>query len=495
MSLIPSFPTVNYGARPIDFSPMFNTLDQINEQRKQKAQEQRLKKQKIDSFISEYDPTELASDIHRKTAAEKIRIFEEDYAKLMTFEKDKQGKITNIVKRDPKISDVDYSSLTTKAAKLYKEFSKWKSDDEAMSKYTEEFNKNPDKYDMLTYTNALSDYQQTGELSKKVLDVSSANPFIYFASNKEFDTRNEFDKKPTQIMVGDKIKSFVKGMNPQEQDQIYYGEANKNYALQKGLVDSMMGDHRYSTQEKLDYIAGNMAGTQLFVDPKRAALDKNYAWRQEQLIKSTYSKAQEVLTKYQNEREFDPYLIQAAIDYGADELKINRSWAQGSERLEQNKTLYDDTVKRARDKSEDEKENKDLIKTEKRNIVGYDLKKYNDISAAPNTKRDLEGLEPLKGLYYLEKPEKEGDYKVERKNSPKESAKPENFLVEGYDTDEGVIVLTKKTSSQSDEEKGDIERKYFLPIKGNEEILDRLKKNKLFKEENQTGKKTIEWAM
>ena len=491
MPLIPTYQPDNI--RPYDFSGLKEAFGQWTQNIAKAAQEDRLKKQAIQKVMSEYNSAMPWIENHKETASKMIEQFENRYAEMLTY--DKNGKIKRFF-GEPQLTDSEYVELQQMAAQMGQQFDKWKKADETMLKYTDEYKKNAQKYDSETFNIVDSDYKASGELTRSPLEVKPANVYDYIS---KLDPRTPDQLKQDTVPSGNTW--ITKSLDPEIQRQLYWQAATTDFSFQKGMVDMMMRDNTLSTNDKIQYIMGIMAPNLPYDKPSEYM--NNTALREQ--VYKTYDEASRIVKEYQNERKFNPRLIEAAAYYDDQRFGLSKRIGKGGSRI--NETLYNYDQREARQKAEQEKE---YTPTQEReyNIEGVPV---TGIDLSRNSKTRLNNFQLPKGSYTMDRKEEIENPEYVKIKSKMENAKgrdkknlerqlkdiPEmisrprvdksfikdigtaDYEVVTYGEDgSGNKVIILKEPDRKDEY-GEIRkgRYIFIPMEGNEEILKQINKN------------------
>ena len=332
MPLIPTYQPDNI--RPYDFSGLKEAFGQWTQNIAKAAQEDRLKKQAIQKVMSEYNSVMPWIENHKETASKMIEQFENRYAEMLTY--DKNGKIKRFF-GEPQLTDSEYVELQQMAAQMGQQFDRWKKADETMLKYTDEYKKNAQKYDSETFNIVDSDYKASGELTRSPLEVKPANVYDYIS---KLDPRTPDQLKQDTVPSGNTW--ITKSLDPEIQRQLYWQAATTDFSFQKGMVDMMMRDNTLSTNDKIQYIMGIMA--------PNLPYDKPSEYMNNTALRETYDEASRIVKEYQNERKFNPRLIEAAAYYDDQRFGLSKRIGKGGSRI--NETLYNYDVKKTKDEKE-----------------------------------------------------------------------------------------------------------------------------------------------
>ena len=125
MGLIPISQPDNINAPDFSFN-ISESMKPVFEAFRIKAQDQRLKKQVIQQIIQQYNSALPWMENHKKQASQLIEEFENQYAQMLTF--DKNGKPKRFT-GEPELSDSEYLQITQQATQMGIQFDKWKKDD------------------------------------------------------------------------------------------------------------------------------------------------------------------------------------------------------------------------------------------------------------------------------------------------------------------------------------------------------------------------------
>ena len=491
MGLIPISQPDNINAPDFSFN-ISESMKPVFEAFRIKAQDQRLKKQAVQQIIQQYNSALPWMENHKEKASQLIEEFENQYAQMLTF--DKNGKPKRFT-GEPELSDSEYLQITQQATQMGIQFDKWKQNDEKMLKETEEYKKNSDKYDSETFNIIDSDYKVTGEYSRSPLEIKPANVYSYIS---KLDPRTPDEIKRDTVPSGNTW--VTKSLDPEIQQQLYWQAATNDFAFQKGLVDMMMRDNTMSTNAKIEYIKGILAPNLPFDKPGEYM--KNPALRN--AIFKTHDEAIRIVNEYQTERKFDPRLIEAAAYYDDQYFGLSERIGKGGTRT--NETLYNYDQRKARQKAEQEEEymptperefnfngikvtGVDLSRNTKAKLSNYQLPKG---SYTVETKNEIENPEYIKLKNKIENSEGREKRKLEKQlkniartvpgteaNKQSLQGVTSDFEVVTYGADEtgkDVIILKEPdiTSGGIMVEQG---RFIIVPMKGNEYILSQINKN------------------
>lgn len=504
-SLIPEYSINRPVNGQLDFSMFNDVIDGLKERGYNIQQQQRLKEQAINKQLSSIDPVKDLIPMMQQKASEAITELNNKWAERITYDKGVRGvsKLKRHLGLEPSLTDEEAAQTLQEAAQLAAKLDSLRNDFQEVNKETTEFNKNRDLYDPREYEMRVNDFYATGERpideNGRPISFLSPKPKDVFSdiTDKALDIRSEADKKPIVTRNGWNITTEVKGLEPELQMHLYNQKADNDPGFQKGLVNALLTSNAMSKEDKISYIMGNIDPQGFSID--REMLPDNLKPLYDANAKQRRAEVEKMFIDLDVKNKYDPRLIEAAKDYGSQIIGLQKKIGEGYKRTEIDPVLYHQSIKDAKDKSdkvEEESKNTPISKTSV-NKVGFQLNDFYDASTVDPVKRDLSGYQLPKGSYKLEKTSTiDGSgkeiFKVNRVNKPKESIATGNFIIDGYDKTENVIVLSKKGVSNDN-----TEEKFFVPINNeNKYIVDRLFNKQLSKEEeNKPAKKTIQWAM
>lgn len=509
MALIPTYQPDNI--KPLDFSGIGQSMQNVNYLFKQRAQDQRLKKQAIQKAMIEYNSAEPIMKKHQEVMTEAIDMLQEEYANMLTYGED--GK----VKRgfgEPKITDKEYLQWMQNAAKLGVQAEKWKKDTDQVYKEVEEYKKNTVKYDPRTFNLRNSDWSVTGEYELPLLEAAPANVYEYL-SKLDPRTKDELSFATSKKAVGNEWEITIQSLNPEIQRQLYYTAANNDYAFQKGLVDMMMDDNALTKDQKIEYIRGIIAPNLPYDKPGEYM--QNEAVRKQ--IFKAHEEAMRVVDEYEVERKFDPRIIDAAAHYNDERFGLSQRIGMGGSYRTPNETMINYDARKAREEKEFEPteqrtytidgvpvEGVDLSRSTKTILSNFQLPKGSYTMEVGQAKSQLESMteraneleskgEKKKAKEIRDKINK-GEYSSETRQSTIKKTlsdtKTADYEVVTYGkdgSDNNVIVIKEPDTEDSygKEVKG---RYIFVPMEGNESILNQINKN--FKKDQESQSDLIE---
>jgi hypothetical protein len=338
---------------------------------------------------------------------------------------------------EPRLTDEEYVKLMSKASMIAKNFADRKKSDEAFAKDLETLKTDTKGiYDTEKADMAINDFNITKRYKGGMLEVAPVNVFSYL---DKLDYRDDKDKQPIVTPKGNSFEYTVKGLDPSEQKQIYYSKAKSDYAFQKGLTDMMMRDNSMSTQNKIDYIVGTMV-------PNINELDINNPAHRD-IISKTYEKANQAVREYQNERKFDPRLIEAAIQYNDQFYNLSKNIGAEKKWTKFNESLYNDTIKRNRDKA-DEKTEVEFPPARPLNIYGIESK--NSIRIGQDVKSYTPSEKSFKRIKTGKK-DKMGN-EIYATQMDKKSKTPKNYTILEYDSDNDQFILQEILTTEQRED-------------------------------------------
>lgn len=460
MAIIPDYGTYNYGAKPIDFSPIIETLRQNKQKR---DQNERLQLQATQKLIDNIDPSKLWSDKHTSAANEEIKTLQNDWAKALT-ENHKKGLFGS---GEPKLSNEQTIEFRNRAVELGKKYQQWTTADKTVSKMVDEYIKNPkDVYDQKQFDIDLKTYNETGDITGLTfLSPASKNPVAVF-SDKKLDPRSDELKKPTVTLSPDNTKEITTypSLDPKQRDLIYNSLVDSSVPVQKGLVDQFMYDNTTTPDQKKEYMLGNLISHEYLTNPNISDMDKV------DQISNARKQIDDSFKDYDVHRKFDPYLIETAKNYGSHVLKLNELIGQGSVQEKPNISYINQQKEHAQslaDKKKEETEKSVPLTPENKTIMGKKYPDYLDFGNIKDENKVLENFTLPKGStkrvesYDQNTGEAlninfKGKNKAKRVEitNPNETNWPENYTVVGVSKSKGKILLAKKDVA---------DRKYELP--------------------------------
>jgi hypothetical protein len=493
MALIPEYPIINYGAKPLDFSPLENVIQQKKQEREKAARESRQRYMDIEDKVNNLDIAASKLPEFQNQASDRINELRDHIGKIFTYEGDGKGGFTNKLKRqtngEPQISDKEYVDIMSKFTDISKSINSSMQSVQAANEDTEAFKKDKgDNFDPITFSKYMGDFEKGGKYVKgSALDQKSIDPQKYFSDPKLDPTYEERSKNPIETIQGDNIKKVIPDLDPVKRDMIYYSEARNNYGVGKGLVDNMIADKTHTTREKLDYIKGILLGDRIN-DTSPQGLE---------LQNKAESSAVDMLQKYDQQRKFDPSLIEAAAHYNADPaigIKMNENIGKGMTSIKPDESLHREKTMEAINEADKEKDSKKPIQEVERTFSGKTYNNYIDLSTqSPDVTTVKNYKLPKDAVKYVEKVNlntgkrepvgTHGDKAVGIKN-PVETKTTDDYRVAGYDKQKGIIRLVKANEKAlteyepSDDDNAPKipiskdEESYIIPYQGNEYMID-----------------------
>jgi len=489
---IPQSQVINYGQKPLDFSLLSDAIDKINWQRMQVAKEQRLKINEIEKQVKDFDPGKIMGERNQIAAAKELKDFHDQLVKDVTYQKDEKGgllhKLRQKIGTEPTLTDEENAQLMQKGAELAAKYKQWDDWSKQASKIKDAYVNNPGKYDPINYQMYMGDYMESNNGSglKNALQPAPVNPMDPKILG-ELDPRTPEQKKlgaPVLSPDGKTITSTQPSADPEKATMAYYQRSHSDYAYQRGLVDAMMGDKNTTPQQKIEYIMGTLAEGAIS-DPQVAQMARQEATR--------------MVQDYQNNRNFDPKLIESAIFYGDHVLKIPSLIGKGYTKTALNLGRINHDANKAADQKTS------IIQPTVVEFPGLTSNNYVSTSQMSNADTELKHFTlPEKAVKYINKIDKYGKpipFEVKgqkapsiRIDKPVETKQANDYIIDGWDKEKNVIRLIKanqkelidKAVSGADpntfepikggtEISRDIES-YIIPYKGNERLIDPLLK-------------------
>lgn len=449
MALIPEYGTINYGAKPIDFSMLYDAISNVKEKR---DREKRLNMLNIQDRIDNMDIVKDKLKVNQENAASLIDKFKDDYANALTFREDgkKEKKIKTIF-GEPTLTDNENIQLMNKAADIMKTIQGFRQSDELMNKDQELYKRYPDKYDPKLWKIKEQDYQSSGIYKGDGLDTAPINPLGVF-SNKKLDPRNDIEKKPNEILSPDKKQIIITypSLDPIKRDLIYNSVVDSDLGVQKGIVDTFMYDNQTTQDQKKEYMIGNLIPHNLIIDPNISDEIKV------KVLTEAKKHVDKAFENYDVYRKFDSELIETAKNYGSHVLKLNEMIGKGGEIIKPNVGYINQLENDIRDQTKKNLEITPLGPTTF-HFNGHDYVNFIPTSTASQEKRIVRGVQLPNGsiktvkrinaktgetIPIINKSTGKKDKEI-LVNKLVEKNNPTDYEVLGHDKSEGLIFLIK----------------------------------------------------
>jgi hypothetical protein len=380
-----------------------------------------------------------------------------------------------------------------------KEISGWKQSDDLMMRDSEIYKKDPSKFDERQWSLKESDYLTSGIYKGDGLDVSHPNPYTIF--NDKLAEQIGYKETPTTIMSADNLKLITtkKGLDSEMQLKAYNTRISPDPALQKSMVDLFIVDDKMSINDKKMFMLGDMFAKEIVTDQ---SLDNNTKINMvidklNKTDKKTLDAAIVDIDKELNNLDvhniYGELLKESAISYGSNILGLHKRIGAGSVSEKPNIGYINSELKRARDKSEDEKE-KIPLQTRVISFAGKEYKNYVDVSNSEPTNTTLTAYKlPKDAIKYVEKRDiktgkvipitvKGEEEKAVQIKNPIETKTENDYKVAGWDKEANVIRLVlkdRKDLTSTNRETLNTERdeeSYMIPYVGNESIIQEIVK-------------------
>lgn len=490
MELIPRYDIPDYGANPLDFSYINDAINDFKQKKDREEQQERLKVQAVQKKIDELDPAASKFRMHLDNATNDLGSLNDKVANYYTY--DDNGKL----KRDREqgtLTDKQTVDLMFDVKNLQTKFSKQKEDYENASKFFDAAKKSPKDFDMKTVKNLEEDWNVTGVWNNPSAEqvVASVNPVEVFTDKLAKNTLGwEPEKTETLSKDGMKKITTIKGLNPDVQYKEYYNAAKQNVGVQKGLID-MMFTSGMPEEDLKAYYLGDLLGGDILKDKNLDDMTQETIMNMvnesvdPRFLQQSVSHVNKAIDDYRKTRKIDPTLAEAAINFGASNLKLHENIGKGRTIEAPNTDMQEwklkEQYKAAHEKSKEEEK---IEKPQTRNIeipkTGMSFKNAVDLSTIPDTesqKRSLNHFIIPKGALKVTggKSEKVTDTKgVEKvlndatkiEKSFSELNKQGDYMIDWYDKTADFMQIRP-----IDNKNGDY---YIVPIRGNEYMLQKI---------------------
>jgi hypothetical protein len=402
MALIPQYEIPKYGAKPLDFSILYDAIGDIKAKRDKLEQEERLKVQSVQKKINELDPAASKFKMHLENATKDMDLLNDKVANYFTY--DDKGKI----KRDREqgtLSDKQTVDLMFDVKNLQTKFSKQKSDYEKASKFFDEAKKSPDKFDMKTVKNLEEDWDVTGEWSDPSAEqvIASVNPVEVF-NDKLAKNVLGWEPEKTETLSKDGMKKIttIKGLTPEIQYKEYYNAAKQNVGVQKGLIDMMLTSGKTDEDIKAYYLGDLLGGDILKdknIDGKSQEAIMNMAMESidSKFLQQSINHVNTAIDNYRKTRKVDPTLAEAAINFGASNLKLHENIGKGRTIEAPNTDMQEWKLKEQYKDAHEKKKEEDKIEIPQTRVIqipktGMTFKNAVDLSTIPDTESQKRSL-------------------------------------------------------------------------------------------------------
>lgn len=480
---IPHYPILNPQIKPLDLSPISNTIDQWIQQKRFNAQQDRLTIQNAEQQVKNYDPGAIMGEQNKLAAAKEMQDFQDQITKAATYQKDEKGnflqKLRQKIGTEPQFTDEEKVKIAEKGAELAQKYKQWNTWSKQASAIQKQFvSSKPGTYDPLAYQMYMGDYMASnnGTNLSKALQPASENPMDPKTLN-EMDPRTADEKKPIQTLSKDgKTIIFTTPNADINQARLnYYARAKSDYGYQKGLVDTMMADQNTTEEQKIEFIKGILAGG--------AITNGDIAQRAEKDAKT-------MIYDYKYNHNYDPYLIEAATQYGDQVKEIPSMIGKGNERTQPNYGLVNAELRKT----------KDTILPQGTE-VSYNGQDYKDFILID---KNISGYQPSKRVDVYTTTKQEGNYgKSTTTHSSAWGNAAGDYKLLGYSVDQNKIVLAPYITSTDNYGNKIKSVDYSKTIEESGNNIDALSispqdkkliKGYIDRSQNQNNKITIKWA-
>lgn len=466
----------------------------------------------INMAIKESKYSSLVYDRNRKQATDMIQGLQDLNTNAMMYKMDEDGSFTE--KRRSLfegVSDRENVFIQSQTRDSVAEIDKLYREEQLIAQAEQEHRNNPGLYDSVLFDEAFERYVGKGEdfdTIKSLLLVRRGIEPSLWSNDKKLSSNLDYDRNAIEIVDPNNPNQLIKVTPSAPEDMqraVFNNEIMTDDGKAIGMIDEMIKN------EDPDDVIALIAGSMDYYNPE-----------DHKTVAQAEKDAKNIYTNYRAYKTLTPDLKEASITYGEHKgyhRNIGKGYQSGPY---VNKTAYNDSLKRGRDKSE---ETTDYTPTETRpfNIKGIEIQ---GVDLSQSNKIMLQNYQLPKGSFKitsevgnrnqskidslmskLDKAGKKESRKIQKEiDSLKGEDRPytkKQFITDvvtkdyevvtyggdKYGGDEEYIVIKEPDNN---DKKGDY---IFVPMKGNDGLLQYINKNYKKDEEFKAsqGKKTINW--